>query len=250
LSEPSWYIVRPQGLGRIGLDVKTDIERAHENQAMFAKVAPRYDVMNRLMTGGMDGSWRHELITRAQITPEACVLDIGAGTGDIALEIAREFPSSRVVAGDYTFEMMWAGKSKGRDLPFHAADALHLPYAENTFDAVVSGFLLRNVTDIDAALREQYRVLRKGGRWVALDTTRPEKNLFSPFIQFHLQTVIPTLGRFISGQGNAYRYLTSSTQNFLQAEELAEQARRAGFGGVDFVRRNFGTIAIHWGKKE
>jgi demethylmenaquinone methyltransferase/2-methoxy-6-polyprenyl-1,4-benzoquinol methylase len=230
--------------------IKTDTERAHENQAMFARVAPRYDVMNRLMTGGMDVGWRRELIARAQLTPGAYVLDIGAGTGDIALEISRLVPTSHTVAGDYTYEMMLAGKQKGRNLPFHSADALNLPFADNTFDAVVSGFLLRNVTDIDRALREQYRVLKKGGRWVALDTTRPEKNLFSPFIQFHLQTVIPALGRFITGQGNAYKYLTSSTQNFLQAQELAERARKAGFGGVGFVRKNFGTIAIHWGVKE
>ncbi len=230
--------------------MKTEMERAHENQAMFARVAPRYDVMNRLMTGGMDVGWRRELIARARLTPDARVLDIGSGTGDIALEISHEYPTSRTVAGDYTYEMMLAGKQKGRSLPFHSADALNLPYADNTFDAVVSGFLLRNVTNIDRALREQYRVLNKGGRWVALDTTRPEKNFFSPFIQFHLQTVIPTLGRFITGQGNAYKYLTSSTQNFLQAEELAARARNAGFGGVGFVRKNFGTIAIHWGVKE
>ncbi|TAH53127.1 MAG: ubiquinone/menaquinone biosynthesis methyltransferase [Chloroflexota bacterium] len=229
--------------------METETERARENQAMFARVAPRYDLMNRLMTAGMDGAWRHQVIQRAQLEDTSRVLDIGTGTGDLALEISHRFPHSVVIAADYTFEMMNVGKQKGRALNFNSADALHLPFADETFDAVVSGFLLRNVTDIDRVLREQYRVLKKGGRMVALDTTRPEKNLFTPFIQFHLQTIIPTLGKFIAGNGNAYSYLTNSTQNFLRAEELAELARRAGFREVGFMRQNFGTIAIHWGTK-
>ena len=229
--------------------METETERARENQAMFARVAPRYDLMNRLMTAGMDGAWRHQVIQRAQLADTSRVLDIGTGTGDLALEISHRFPHSVVIAADYTFEMMNVGKQKGRALNFNSADALHLPFADETFDAVVSGFLLRNVTDIDRVLREQYRVLKKGGRMVALDTTRPEKNLFTPFIQFHLQTIIPTLGKFIAGNGNAYSYLTNSTQNFLRAEELAELARRAGFRDVGFMRQNFGTIAIHWGTK-
>lgn len=229
--------------------METETERARENQAMFARVAPRYDLMNRLMTAGMDGAWRHQVIQRAQLEDTSRVLDIGTGTGDLALEISHRFPHSVVIAADYTFEMMNVGKQKGRALNFNSADALRLPFADETFDAVVSGFLLRNVTDIENALREQYRVLKKGGRFVALDTTRPEKNLFTPFIQFHLQTIIPTLGKFIAGNGNAYSYLTNSTQNFLRAEELAELARRAGFREVGFMRQNFGTIAIHWGTK-
>ncbi len=223
--------------------------RARENQEMFARIAPRYDLMNRLMTAGMDVAWRHELIQRAQLTNTARVLDLGTGTGDIAYEITRRFPRSIVIAADYTFEMMNVGKQNGRALPFNAADALRLPYADEMFDAVVSGFLLRNVTDIDRALREHFRVLKPGGRFVSLDTTRPEKNFFTPFIQFHLQKVIPTLGRVIAGNGNAYSYLTRSTEHFLRAEELAERARAAGFRDVGFARKNFGTIAIHWGIK-
>lgn len=227
----------------------SETERAQENRAMFARIAPRYDVMNRLMTGGLDGSWRHELLEHAQIVAGNRVLDIGTGTGDIALEVMHRYPKATAIAADFTFEMMDVGRHKGRNLVFNAADALRLPYADGTFDAVVSGFLLRNVTDLDRALSEQFRVLKAGGRWVALDTTRPEKNLLSPFIQFHLQTVIPTLGRVVTGQTSAYRYLTASTQNFLRAQELAARASRAGLRDVQFVRRNLGTIAIHWGIK-
>lgn len=226
-----------------------ETERARENRAMFARVAPHYDLMNRLMTAGMDGSWRRELIQRAQLAPGNRVLDIGTGTGDITRDAMELCPSCLTVAADYTFEMMYAGKQKGRAFAWNSADALRLPYADDTFDAVVSGFLLRNVADIDRALREQRRVLKQNGRWVALDTTRPEKNLFTPFIQFHLQTIIPMLGRLVTGHGGAYSYLTRSTANFLRAAELADRARNAGLCDVGFARRNFGTIAIHWGRK-
>jgi demethylmenaquinone methyltransferase/2-methoxy-6-polyprenyl-1,4-benzoquinol methylase len=229
--------------------LESEQARARENQAMFARIAPRYDLMNRLMTAGMDVQWRRELIQHAELVPGARVLDIGTGTGDLAQEITARCPQCAAIASDYTFEMMNTGKRNGRALNFNAADALYLPFPANTFDAIVSGFLLRNVTDLERALREQFRILKNGGRWAALDTTRPEQNLFTPFIQFYLQRVIPALGKYIAGQGNAYSYLTRSTQNFLRAEELAQAAQRAGFREVGFARRNFGTIAIHWGKK-
>lgn len=224
-------------------------ERARANRSMFAQVAPHYDLMNRLMTAGMDQAWRSELIHYAGLKPGARLLDVGAGTGDIASQALLQCPQITAIAADYTFEMMEVGKQKGRALPWTSADALRLPFADETFDAVVSGFLLRNVTDLDRALREQVRVLKSGGRWVALDTTRPEKNLLSPLIQFHLQTIIPALGRVIAGQERAYSYLTTSTANFLPAEDLSERARQAGFREVGFVRRNLNTIAIHWGTK-
>jgi demethylmenaquinone methyltransferase/2-methoxy-6-polyprenyl-1,4-benzoquinol methylase len=114
-------------------------------------------------------------------------------------------------------------------------------------DAVISGFLLRNVIDVPGALAEQQRVLKPGGRIVALDTTPPPRNLLTPFIQFHLHTVIPALGRLLSPDGAAYTYLPTSTEAFLSAEALAERLVQAGFRQVGFRRLMFGTVAIHWG---
>jgi len=130
-----------------------------------------------------------------------------------------------------------------------AADALCLPFPPNHFDAIVSGFLLRNVADLPLALCEQYRVLKPGGWWVSLDTTRPRPNLLSPFIRFHMHRTIPFLGWLLTRQVDAYTYLPDSSEKFLRAEELAAHLAAAGFRQICFRRRMAGTIAIHWGQK-
>ena len=229
----------------------TGTERARYVQGMFTRIARRYDLMNRLMTAGQDVGWRREVIQRAELPARGRLLDLGAGTGDLAQEALRQNPDCQPVAADFTLEMMRVGKQRPgtRQLNWSAADALHLPFEDESFDALVSGFLLRNVSDLPLALGEQWRVLKPGGRVVALDTTRPQRSLLTPFINFHLHTVIPTLGKLISGEADAYTYLPDTTANFLEAERLAQALRNAGFIQVGFERHMFGTIAIHWGVK-
>jgi demethylmenaquinone methyltransferase/2-methoxy-6-polyprenyl-1,4-benzoquinol methylase len=226
----------------------TGKERVQYVQGMFTRIARHYDIMNRLMTGGQDIQWRREVIHLAQVKPSASLLDLGAGTGDLAREALKRNPQSRIVAADFTLEMMRVGR-KPKDPPYSAADALNLPFKDSTFDAVISGFLMRNVTDVDRALSEQYRTLRAGGRIVILDTTHPKKNILSPFIWFHMHIIIPLLGKLISGTSDAYQYLPDSTEGFLYAEELAARMTSAGFKNVHFKRLMFGTIAIHWGER-
>ena len=226
----------------------TGRERAQYVQSMFTKIAHRYDLMNRLMTGGQDVCWRREVIQLARLRPHASLLDLGTGTGDLAREALTQFPKARVTAADFTLEMMREGKKNG-DLNFSSADALNLPFQDKTFDAIVSGFLMRNVIDVQQALREQHRILKPGGRIVILDTTRPKKNLLSPFIRFHMHVIIPALGGLLSGMRDAYTYLPDSTEGFLSAEELSVRMVAVGFKRVQFKRLMFGTIAIHWGEK-
>jgi demethylmenaquinone methyltransferase/2-methoxy-6-polyprenyl-1,4-benzoquinol methylase len=215
---------------------------------MFTQIARRYDLMNRLMTGGQDIRWRKQVIQLARLNRTSALLDLGTGTGDLAREALTQFPQSKVIAADFTLEMMRVGQKRGA-LNFSSADALNLPFKDLTFDAVVSGFLMRNVIDLQKAIQEQHRVLRRGGRIVILDTTRPKKNLLSPFIWLHMHVVIPTLGRLLTGSADAYRYLPETTEGFVTAENMAARMAAAGFKRVNFERFMFGTIAIHWGEK-
>src|SRR5574341_531988 len=176
----------------------TGRERITYVQTMFTRIAKRYDLMNRLMTGGQDVRWRRQVIQLAQLHHSARLLDIGTGTGDLAREALAQFPQAKVIAVDFTLEMIRVGQRKDA-LNFSSADALCLPFKNSFFDAVVSGFLLRNVIDLQKALQEQYRVLKKGRRIVILDTTRPKKSIFTPFIWMHMHLVIPAIGGLLAG---------------------------------------------------
>jgi demethylmenaquinone methyltransferase/2-methoxy-6-polyprenyl-1,4-benzoquinol methylase len=233
----------------------TGKERGEYVQDMFTRIAHRYDFMNRLMTAGQDVRWREQVIRQARLKPGSHLLDLGAGTGDLAREALKQQPESQVVAADFTLEMMRVGQNQtlaqglNGSLPWSAADALNLPFGDKTFDAIVSGFLMRNVGDLQQALKEQYRTLKPGGRIVILDTTKPRRNLLSPFIWLHMHMVIPLIGGLLSGFRDAYNYLPDSTEEFVTAKELTVRMAAVGFKKINYEVLMFGTIAIHWGQK-
>jgi demethylmenaquinone methyltransferase/2-methoxy-6-polyprenyl-1,4-benzoquinol methylase len=226
-------------------------ERALYVQTMFDRIAARYNLMNRVMTLGQDMKWRRFVVQQAQLPPKGRLLDLATGTGDIAFEARRAHPDAEVIGADFAYQMMAVGKrqSMGSQIEWTQADALHLPFPNEYFDAVVSGYLVRNVIDIPRTLQEQHRVLKHGGRIVILETTPPPKNLLRPFILIHLKYIIPLLGKLISGNSDAYQYLPESTQAFKTPEELAELMRAAGFEQVAWRTFMFGTMAVHWGIK-
>jgi demethylmenaquinone methyltransferase/2-methoxy-6-polyprenyl-1,4-benzoquinol methylase len=226
-------------------------ERADYIQDMFGRIAGRYDLMNRLMTFGQDVGWRRYVIRQANLPSGGRLLDIATGTGDIADEGRRQVPDLRVVGADFAIEMMRVGRRiPGREaIDWSAADTLALPFPDDTFDAVTSGFLMRNVIDVPGALREQWRVTKPGGRVVVLESSPPKDNLLKPFIGIHLNYVIPTLGRVVTGEKEAYRYLPDSTQAFQGPDALAETMRAAGFVDVGYRLFMFGTIGVHVGTK-
>ncbi len=246
-------------------------ERAAYVNQMFAGIANRYDLLNRIMTGGQDVSWRREVVALCQLPDAGCLLDVGTGTGDIAYEARRAHRHAEVIGCDFTYEMMAVGRKKRADhspLPpiaelsgqveFVQGDGLHLPFPDGRFDAVTSGFLLRNVTDVDICLAEQRRVTKPGGRIVCLETSPPEPSFLGPLLRLYMLRVIPVLGQLLSTgrerperdarpRDAAYRYLPQSAVAFLQPEEIAQKMEQAGFRSVSFKRKMLGTIAIHVG---
>lgn len=231
--------------------MQTDREKSVYVRDMFSRIAGNYDLLNRLMTAGQDVRWRKELIANCDLQPGDRVLDLGTGTGDLALEAIQECSSLQAIGGDFTLQMMQAGKSNSakKDIQWLACDATELPFENQQFEVVVSGFLLRNVNDLQLALKEQFRVLKPGGRIAALDTTHPPEGLISPITNFYLNHVIPSLGSLISGDKEAYQYLPQSTSQFLRAEELSNRFAQVGFTNIKYVKKMMGTVAIHWAQK-
>jgi demethylmenaquinone methyltransferase/2-methoxy-6-polyprenyl-1,4-benzoquinol methylase len=226
----------------------TGDERARYVHNVFTRIARRYNLMNHLMTAGQDIRWRREAVRCLRLSPGVRLLDLGTGTGDLGREALCQQPDTRLIATDFNLDMLFAGQASG-PLPWLNADALRLPFPDQSFEAVVSGFLMRNVGSLTSALREQYRVLKPGGRMVVLETTRPRLSIYTPFVWIHMHFIIPLIGGMVSGNREAYRYLPASSESFLLAEELAAQMVSVGFKQVGFHRRMFGTIAIHWGEK-
>jgi len=221
---------------------------------MFGRIARRYDLMNRLMTLGRDRAWRRLAVARLKLgngLPGAAVLDVATGTGDLALEVLRQAPGASIVGLDFSPEMLDLARHKaeasGARLNLMAGDALRLPFPGGTFDGVVTGFALRNVTDIPAAFAEMARVTRSGGRVACLEIAKPQLPIFRKLFAWYFYRLVPIVGGLISGQRAAYTYLPHSLTGFLTPDEIAEVMRRTGWQEVSYQRRMLGTVAIHAG---
>ena len=230
---------------------QNDPDFLKQQQAMFTRIARRYDLMNHLMTGWQDNAWRRFTIKQLSLPKSGRLLDLGSGTGMLALEVSKQFPTSQIIAADLTIPMMETGRGRNPQvrLDWIAGNGYGLPFPSNSLDGVVSSFLVRNLSDIYKGLSEQFRVLKPGGKIAVLDTTRRPKNFFSPIIRFYMYKLIPILSGLITGDKEAYTYLYESTEGFLRAEELAAYLAAVGFKKVLFARFMFGMVAVHWGEK-
>jgi demethylmenaquinone methyltransferase/2-methoxy-6-polyprenyl-1,4-benzoquinol methylase len=210
---------------------------------MFDRIAPVYDVMNRVMTAGLDVRWRR-LAAAAVVRPGDRVLDAACGTGDLAIA-DRKAGAAKVTGLDFAERMLERARRKDASIEWVQGDLLALPFADGTFDAATVGFGVRNVADLELALRELRRVLRDGGRLAILEITRP-RGILRPFFSLWFDRVVPLLGKALPG-GSAYTYLPASVKRFPDAESLARLLGECGFREVN-VRLLAGSIvAVHTG---
>jgi demethylmenaquinone methyltransferase / 2-methoxy-6-polyprenyl-1,4-benzoquinol methylase len=209
-------------------------------RAMFDRIAPVYDLMNRVMTVGLDGRWRRAT-AESVVRPGDLVLDACCGTGDLALAGARS--GGHVTGLDFSERMLERARRKASELDWVQGDLLALPFADDSFDAATVGFGVRNVDDIPAALRELRRVLRPGGRLGVLEITRPT-GFLRHFYGVWFDRIVPVLGRVLPG-GDAYTYLPASVRRFPGPEDLSRALEEAGFGRVRFRLFAGGIVALH-----
>lgn len=228
-----------------------DPHKGREVRGMFASIAPRYDILNRVLSLGLDQSWRREMVRRLpELGPEDRVLDLCTGTGDVALELASA--GAKVHAGDFCQQMVERAPDKeakaggGRPIGWFVGDALSLPYVSDTFRALTVAFGLRNVEHPGNGLAEMARVLAPGGRLMVLEFSKPTVWPFSALYSFYVFRVLPTLGRLFSGSKvDAYRYLPESVWNWPGPEELAAMMEERGLEVVEQKPFLFGAVVLH-----
>jgi len=222
-------------------------------RGMFSAIAPRYDLLNHLLSFNVDRLWRRRAIAALnwQVAPSATYLDLCAGTLDVAALLAKQPSfSGRVLGADFAEPMLRAGREKvSESVSPVVADALDLPLAANSAGGAIVAFGIRNVNDLDAALREVYRVLNRGARFVILEFTTPRNPVMRAFYHVYFHHVLPFIGGVVSGHRNAYRYLPESVAQFPAEEELAARMTTAGFVDVRWISLSFGIAAIHIGRK-
>ncbi len=229
------------------------MEKSVYVREMFASIAPRYDATNRLLTGGVDESWRRRAVKELAPPPGGRILDMCCGTGDLSFHLSRTDPTLHVVGVDFCEPMLDGARRRapreaaGRDVRFATGDVMVLPFADAEFDGAIMGFSMRNVVDIARTLREARRVLKPGTRFVNLDVSKAPNPLFKRLFDVYFYGIVPLVGGLVGGSKSAYRYLPNSLTNYPGADELATRFVTAGFSDVRYIRLAGGAIAAHVG---
>ena len=217
-------------------------------RSMFDRISGVYDLMNQVMTAGLHHAWRRRAADLAAVGPGGRVLDVATGTGDLAIELAgRVAPGGDVVGSDFSEEMLARARDKAPQIAWEWANALELPYTDDSFDAATVGFGARNFSDLDRGLAEMARVVRPGGRVVVLEITTPTRPPLSTFFAMWFDHVVPALGK-LAGDSAAYSYLPNSVKRFPGPEELAARMAGAGLVKIRWILTAGGIIALHVGE--
>jgi demethylmenaquinone methyltransferase/2-methoxy-6-polyprenyl-1,4-benzoquinol methylase len=256
---------RPEGAA-------TEADASRKVHEMFTEIAPRYDLLNHLLSLQLDRVWRARVARRLRPIlqrADAVVLDLCCGTGDLAMALVREargasLPSSgaRILGADFAHTMLVRARVKSQLVPSHSglppepalpvfeADALRLPFADGSFDLVTTAFGFRNLANYEAGLREMQRVLKPGGTLGILEFMEPPDGLLGNLYRWYFRSVLPKIGAVISGNRAAYSYLPKSVSRFFQPKELAALMASVGYEAVEFQTWTMGTVALHLGKRK
>jgi demethylmenaquinone methyltransferase/2-methoxy-6-polyprenyl-1,4-benzoquinol methylase len=221
---------------------------------MFARIAPRYDRANRVLTAGLDERWRRGAIALLAPPPGGRILDLCCGTGDVVFHLLRTDPSLDVTGVDFCAPMLDCARARAPreargKAEFIDGDAMSLPFADDAFDGATMGFSLRNVVDVDAVLREVLRVIKPGSRFVNLDVSKAPNKLWKRAFDLYFYGIVPLVGGIVGGSKQAYTYLPNSLTHHPNAIELRDRFERAGFANAAYVPLMGGAIALHYGSK-
>jgi demethylmenaquinone methyltransferase / 2-methoxy-6-polyprenyl-1,4-benzoquinol methylase len=243
---------RPEG-------VQSEADASRRVREMFSQIAPRYDLLNHLLSLQFDRLWRARVTRRLRPIlerPDALALDLCCGTGDLALSLAAA-GKARVIGADFAHPMLVRAKEKSASalassssqsshpISFAEADALRLPFAVRSFDIVTTGFGFRNLANYEAGLREIYRVLKPAGTLAILEFTEPPAGFLGDVYRWYFRRILPRVGGIISGDRSAYTYLPASVSRFFCPSELAALLQTVGYSEVDFCVWTLGTVALH-----
>jgi len=246
---------RPEG-------ARTEADASRQVREMFTQIAPRYDLLNHLLSLQLDRVWRARVARRLRAIldrPEASVLDLCCGTGDLAFSLSRS-SRARIIGADFSHAMLIRAREKSRELrssvrgeaspmTFFEADALGLPFGDASFDLVTTAFGFRNLANYEAGLREIQRVLKPGGAVAILEFMEPPPGLLGSLYRWYFRTVLPRIGGVISGDAAAYKYLPRSVSRFFGPGELASLMTGVGYASVTFEVWTFRTVALHMASK-
>ena len=253
---------RPEG-------AQTERDASARVREMFSEIAPRYDLLNHVLSLSLDRLWRRRTaiaLDHILRLPHARVLDLCCGTGDLTMALKRRATRScsagaAIFGSDFAYPMLvramakrgaggGAEKSRASEINYSGADALTLPFADASFDLVTAAFGFRNLANYDAGLREIFRLLRPGGEVAILEFSEPSGALFGPLYRFYFTRILPRIGGAVSGRGFAYSYLPASVAKFPSPDELAAMMTRAGFSGVRVQRWTGGVVTLHRGVRQ
>jgi demethylmenaquinone methyltransferase / 2-methoxy-6-polyprenyl-1,4-benzoquinol methylase len=245
----------PQGTTHFGNQTVPEAEKAGMVHGVFTRVASKYDIMNDLMSGGMHRLWKDAMMDWLAPRPGQRLLDVAGGTGDVAFRFLKRAPGAMATVLDMTESMLVAGRQRADAdkmadrLDWVVGDAMALPFASCTFDVYTISFGIRNVTRIEDALSEAYRVLRPGGRLMVLEFSQiPNAGLQWVYDRYSFN-VIPVMGQVVAGDRDSYQYLVESIRKFPDQDRFAEMIRTAGFGQVKYRNLTMGVAALHSGWK-